>query len=84
METEEVKRTLEFKPRVKMRLSEIERLMKKHRIIVPPLSRQTLIKLCEDGTFETAGGSPTMVGWLVFEDSFLAWLRKLDCVEEED
>jgi hypothetical protein len=83
MEREEVKRTLEFKPRVKMRLSEIERLMKKHRIIVPPLSRQTLIKLCEDGTFETAGGAPTMVGWLVFEDSFLAWLKKLDCVEEE-
>jgi hypothetical protein len=51
--------------------------------LVPPLSRHTLIKLCEDGTFETAGGAPTLMGWLAFEDSFLAWLRKLDCVEEE-
>lgn len=65
-----------------MRLSEIERLIKKHRIIVPPPSRQMLIRLCEDGTLETAGDRPTPMGWLVFEDSFLGWLRKLDCVEE--
>lgn len=83
MEKEEVKRMSEYRPRVKMRLSEIERLIKKHRIIVPPPSRQTLIKLCEDGTFETTGGAPTPMGWLVFEDSFLAWLRKLDCADEE-
>ncbi len=83
MEDRELKHALDFRPRVKMRLSEIERLIKKHRIIVPPPSRQTLIKLCEDGTFETAGDRPTPMGWLVFEDSFLAWLRKLDCVDEE-
>ena len=78
MEKEQVKQPFQFRPRVKMRLSEIERIIKKHRIIVPPPSRQTLIKLCEDGTLETAGDRPTVMGWLVFEDSFLAWLRKLD------
>jgi len=83
MEKTEIKQTFTFRPRVKMRLSEIERLIKKHRIIVPPPSRQTLIKLCEDGTLETAGDRPTVMGWLVFEDSFLAWLKKLDCTEEE-
>ena len=82
MEKTPLKQPFEFRPRVKMRLSEIERLLKKHRIIVPPPSRQTLIKLCEDGTLETAGDRPTVMGWLVFEDSFLSWLRKLDCVDE--
>jgi hypothetical protein len=59
-------------------LSEIERLIRKHRIIVPPLSRATLIKMCEEGTLETAGDSPTNVGWLVYEDSFLKWVEALD------
>ncbi|MBA2335735.1 MAG: hypothetical protein M3449_00735 [Acidobacteriota bacterium] len=68
----------DFEPRPKMRLGEIERLIKKHRIITPPLSRQTLIKMCEDGTFETSGSRATMVGWLVFEDSFLRWVKSLD------
>jgi hypothetical protein len=66
------------KARPKLRLSEIERLIKKHRIIVPPLSRQKLIALCEDGTFETVGTSATKLGWLVFEDSFLRWVKRLD------
>ncbi len=78
MKTTEIKQTLDFQPRTKMRLSEIERLIKKHRIIIPPPSRQTLIKLCEDGTFETVGGGPTAIGWLVFEDSFIRWARSLD------
>ena len=72
------KQPFDFRPRVKMRLSEIERLIRKHRIIVPPLSRQYLIKLCEDGTLETVGTRPTPVGWLVYEDSFHRWLRSLD------
>ncbi|MGD9563567.1 MAG: hypothetical protein AB7P09_01650 [Pyrinomonadaceae bacterium] len=78
MENKQLKQTLDFRPRTKMRLSEIERLIRKHRIIVPAPSRQTLIRLCEDGTFETAGERPTPMGWLVFEDSFLAWVKKLD------
>jgi hypothetical protein len=68
----------DFTPRPKLRLAEIERIIKKHRIIVPPLSRATLVNMCEDGTFETAGVGPTTVGWLVYEDSFLEWVRSLD------
>ena len=64
--------------RAKLRLSEIEKLIRKHRIIIPPLSRPTLISMCEDGTFETAGTAPTSLGWLVYEDSFLKWVRSLD------
>lgn len=70
--------TFDFTPRPKLRLAEIERLIKKHRIIVPPLSRATLVNMCEDGTFETAGAGPTSVGWLVYEESFLEWVRRLD------
>ena len=83
MKTTQIKQTLEFQPRAKIRLSEIERLIRKHRIIVPPLSRQTLIKLCEDGTFETVGSRPTGVGWLVFEDSFQRWAMSLDEQKED-
>jgi hypothetical protein len=66
------------KPRPKLRLSEIERLIKVHRIIIPPLSRATLVNMCEDGTFETAGSGPTSIGWLVYEESFEEWARGLD------
>lgn len=72
------KQTLDFEPRAKVRLSEIERLIRKHRIIVPPLSRQTLIKMCEEGLFETVGDGPTILGWLVYEDSFWKWAKSLD------
>lgn len=78
MERTSIKQTLDFQPRTKIRLSEVERLIRKHRIIVPPPSRQTLIRLCEDGTFETVGDKPTAIGWLVFEDSFIQWARSLD------
>jgi len=64
--------------RPKLRLGEIERLIRKHRIIVPPLARHTLIHMCEDGTFETAGNGPTRLGWLVYEDSFWRWARDMD------
>jgi len=67
---------LECRP--KLRIAEIDRLIRKHRIIVPPLSRRTLREMCEDGTFETLGDAPTKLGWLVFEDSFLRWVKSLD------
>lgn len=73
-----MQQTLDIKIRAKLRLSEIERLIKKHRIIVPPLSRATLVAFCEDGTFETAGSGPTKLGWLVYEDSFWNWAKSLD------
>jgi hypothetical protein len=72
----------DFALRPKLRLSEIERLIKRQRIIVPPPSRPTLIAMCEEGIFETAGNAPTQFGWLVFEDSFLKWVRGLEASEE--
>lgn len=71
-----------FAPRPKLKLSEIERLIRKHRIIVPCPARQTLIGMCEDGTFETVGDSPTSFGWLVFEESFWRWAREMDGIME--
>jgi hypothetical protein len=64
--------------RPKLRLAEIERLIKKYRLIVPPPSRQALHKLCQDGTLETSTTSPTSFGWMVYEDSFLEWIKSLD------
>ncbi len=64
--------------RPKLRITEIERLISKHRIIIPPPSRRSLREMCEDGTFETAGDAPTSLGWLVYEDSFLKWVKSLD------
>jgi len=72
-----MKQSLE-KGRALLRLSEIERLMKAKRIIVPPLARRTLTQMCEEGAFETAGNKPTSLGWLVYEDSFWKWVRELD------
>jgi hypothetical protein len=72
----------DFAPRPKLKLSEIERLIRKHRIIVPCPSRQTLINMCEEGVFETSGNQPTSMGWLVFEDSFWRWARALDGIQE--
>jgi len=73
-----MKQALNISGRPALRLSEIERLIRKHRIITPPLSRRTLNNMCEDGTFETIGGRPLSLGWLVYEDSFLDWCRNLD------
>ena len=69
---------MDLSPRTKLRLSEVERLIKVHRIIVPPLSRRRLIEMCEDGTFETARKVRQRDGWLVYEDSFLKWVDELD------
>ena len=69
---------LELKSRPILRLSEIERLIRKHRIIVPPPSRRSLMRFCEDGTFETACNPPKTIGWLVYEDSFLKWVEDLN------
>ena len=69
---------LDLTPRPILRLSEIERLIRKHRIIVPPPSRRSLMRLCEDGEFETVGDKPKTIGWLVYEDSFLKWVKSLN------
>ena len=70
--------TLDLSPRTKLRIAEIDRLIRKHRIIVPPLSRRALTAMCEDGTFDTVGNAPKKMGWLVFEDSFLKWVKSLE------
>lgn len=56
--------------RPRLRLSEVERLVRKHRITVPCPSRQTLIRMCEDGTYDAL---LVRGGWEVFEDSFWRW-----------
>jgi hypothetical protein len=70
-------RLSEISPRTVIRLSEIDRLIRRHRIMVPPPSRPKLIALCTEGTFETVGDAPTSFGWLVYEDSFLKWVESL-------
>ena len=71
------KRLLDLSPRPKLRLSEIERLIRRHRIVIPALSRRRLIEMCEEGTLEAAPHQPGQA-WLVFEDSFVAWVKSLD------
>ena len=71
------KRLLELSPRPAISLTEVSRLIEQHRIITPVPSRPSLISLCENGTFETVGGRPTRFGWLVYEDSFLEWVKSL-------
>jgi len=73
-----MKQMLELNIRTVIKLSEIERLIRKHRIMVPPPSRQTLIRMCEAGIFETVSESPGRSGWLVYEDSFVTWVEKLN------
>ena len=75
------KHLLNLQPRTKLRLSEVERLIRTHRIIIPTPSRRQLIALCEDGTFESAPRSPAQA-YLIFEDSFLKWVKALDGVPE--
>jgi len=60
-----------------LRLSEIERIIRTNRIIVPTPSRRYLVALCEDGTFMTADRKSARCPYLVFEDSFLKWVEKL-------
>lgn len=71
-----VKQSDDVQIRPRMRLGEVERLIRKHRILLPPPSRPTLIGFCEDGTFK--GAYKSRIGWLVFEDTFWEWARELN------
>jgi hypothetical protein len=73
-----MQQTSDIKIRTKLKLSAVQRLIEKHRIIVPAPNRRTLINMCEDGRFETASNPPGPMGWLVYEDSFWKWVRSLD------
>ena len=72
------KHLLDLKPRPKLRLCEIERLVRTHRIVNPLPSRRFFISLCEDGTFETAPRTRLREQYLVYEDSFLRWVESLE------
>ena len=45
---------------------------------VPTPARATLVAWCEDGTFETAPRKSSRSPYLVFEDSFLDWVERLN------
>lgn len=75
-------RTLDLIARPKLRISEVERLIRLKRIIVPPLCRRALQNLCEDGTLETAPRRSTRSTYLIYEDSFLKWIRDMDGLPE--
>lgn len=70
--------TLDLITRPKLRISEVERLIRIKRIIVPPLSRRKLIAMCEDGTLDHAPRHRPRDRYLIYEDSFLKWVREMD------
>ncbi|HQZ96578.1 MAG TPA: hypothetical protein PLP21_09685 [Pyrinomonadaceae bacterium] len=72
------KHTLDFTARPKLRLSEVARLIRINRIIIPPLSRRKLVAMCEDGTLEHAPRQTSRDHYLIYEDSFLKWIREMD------
>jgi hypothetical protein len=72
------KHLLDLSPRTKLRLSEVQKLIRIHRIVVPPLSRRRLTEMCEDGTLETAPRPRRHSPILVYEDSFLEWIKRMD------
>jgi hypothetical protein len=63
-----------FPIRTALRLGEIEDILRQTRVLVPIPSRPKLIALCEEGKLE---GRRTEFGWIVYEDSFKAWVRTL-------
>jgi hypothetical protein len=65
---------LNFAPRTMLRLSTVEQIIRTYRLLVPPPSRPNLIALIEEGRVE---GKLTEYGWIMFEDSFLAWVKEL-------
>ncbi len=77
-----MKHALNSPRRTVLRISEIHRLIDEERIIVPPLSRRALTKMCEEGLFETVGNAPTSLGWLVYEDSFWKWADTINGRDE--
>lgn len=69
-----MKYQFDFEARTMLRLSAIERIIRSNRLIVPAPSRPKLIGLIEEGRLK---GKRTEYGWLVFEDSFLQWIREM-------
>jgi hypothetical protein len=38
--------------------------------------------MCEQGVFENGRRRATKMGWLVYEDSFLKWVKSLETPED--
>jgi hypothetical protein len=73
-----MKYQLNFATRPMLRLSAVEQIIRSNRLLVPPPSRPKLIALIEEGRID---GKLTEYGWVVYEDSFLAWVKDLQGVE---
>jgi hypothetical protein len=66
---------LGFGVRPKLRLCRVQEILLQKRVLDPPPSRRNLINLLEEGVID---GKLTSYGWVVYEDSFLRWLKAFD------
>jgi hypothetical protein len=64
-----------FAPRNILRLCEVEKLLKRHGVIRPVPSRPKLVALIDEGIIDGYKNEDFNC-YVVFEDSFMAWLRK--------
>lgn len=64
-----------FAPRSVMKICTVRDLLRQHGTIKPVPSRPKLIELIEDGRIE-GYYNEDLHCYVVFEDSFLAWLRR--------
>ena len=63
-----------------LRLSEVEKILRITRAIIPEPSRVNLISLIESGVLK---GKLTSYGWIVYEDSFKEWVKSSQPEKEE-
>lgn len=65
---------LGFKPRTCLKVSRVLEIIRTEKIIDPAPSRQTIVNRITDGTLE---GKHTSFGYVVYLDSFKAWVLSL-------
>ena len=68
----------DFPIRRALRLGRVEHILGAQGIIQPPPSRQRLIEMITSGELE---GKKVGAYWIVYEDSFQAWVRQLSGAE---
>lgn len=66
--------SLGFVPRPLLRIGFVEQIIKRDRIIIPCFTRPTMIEMIEKGILE---GTKSNFGWLIYEDSFIKWIKDL-------
>ncbi|MBD0370309.1 MAG: hypothetical protein ICV60_05700 [Pyrinomonadaceae bacterium] len=69
-----------FEIRPALRLGYIEQIIKEKHILKPAPSRQSLIKMIRKGELE---GKLVRNMWIVYEDSFQAWVHALSETSEQ-